>query len=279
MIVLLGIDSAFSLVEGFVKSFMQARLFAGWDRVTLVFVVCVVGYLIGLEYATDTGLYALDSVDYYINVSMLFVGFMECTACGWAYGYVDLIEKIGKTAYWIMLGSMVVACYYGPRAGLGYGGAAGTAVGLVLGFFIFGCGFFFAIRAAATHQAKPLSVQVAKDVLFHNIEELRTEFNREVTGVKIPFLWSVLVKFLIPPILMMTLMMTFTSPTFGAYESYHQWYQGWGIFLGALPWGALAINLVFPDVWDQLLPAESTKTAHMSPIMIGNGSPASQGKI
>jgi hypothetical protein len=213
-----------------------------------------------MEYAVDTGLYALDSVDYYINISMLFVGFMECICAGWMYKYQEHTDKIGSSAWWTAIGSMILACYYGPRAGLGYGGAEGTLIGFLLGFFIFSVGTFVAVRQAANYQGRPISKDVAADVLLFNVENLRQTFNDAAGSVKgnfnIPILWSYLIKFLIPPILMLFLIMKFTSSSFGQYSGYHTWYQGWGIFVGATPWFATAINWVLPDIWDQLTPEQ-----------------------
>lgn len=213
-----------------------------------------------MEYAVDTGLYALDSVDYYINVSMLFVGFMVCVVAGWMFNYEEHVQKIGATAWWTSLGSMILACYYGSRAGLGYGGAEGTAIGLVCGFFIFIVGIIAACsNARVVHpNQKKIDARVFYDVMFWNVESLREIFNdaagQSKGNVSIPFVWSLLIKFVIPPVLMLNLMMVFTSSTFGTYSGYHQWYQGWGIFVGALPWAAVAVNLWFPNVFDGLLP-------------------------
>lgn len=269
-IVLLGIDSAFSLVEGFVTSLKDSRTFKNWSRESMTFVICTVGYLISLEYATDTGLYALDSVDYYITVSMLFVGFMETFSAGWMYDYENHVARIGEKAWWTVIGATFLAMYYGPRVGLGYGGPEGAAIGMVFGFAIFATGI-----AAAFQQAKDYATSIGgergasmlksrwgllSELLFSNIEALRTKLNDEAGSahgnISIPFIWSVLIKFLIPPLLMLFLLMKFASPAFGAYGGYPTWYQGWGIFVGALPWLGTAINFAFPRIWDMLLPDE-----------------------
>merc|ERR1719229_2107930 len=84
-VVLLGIDSAFSLCEGFSTCVKDSRLCAGLPREAVIGVICLAGYTISvIFYCNDTGLYSLDAVDYYVNVTMLFVGFMECVSAGWA---------------------------------------------------------------------------------------------------------------------------------------------------------------------------------------------------
>lgn len=236
----------------------------------MTFVICTVGYLISLEYATDTGLYALDSVDYYITVSMLFVGFMETFSAGWMYDYENHVARIGEKAWWTVIGATFLAMYYGPRVGLGYGGPEGAAIGMVFGFAIFATGI-----AVAFQQAKDYATSIGgergasmlksrwgllSEILFSNVEALRKKLNDEAGAahgnIPIPFIWSVLIKFLIPPLLMLFLLMKFASPAFGAYGGYPTWYQGWGIFVGALPWLGTAINFAFPRIWDMLLPDE-----------------------
>ena len=66
---LLGIDSAFALIEAVTTVVLDTKMFqhtAKW-RVTLA--VCIVAFFLSLMYATDAGLIFLDVIDFYINVS------------------------------------------------------------------------------------------------------------------------------------------------------------------------------------------------------------------
>jgi SNF family Na+-dependent transporter len=80
---LLGIDSAFSFIEGFSTVFLDTVYFQNTPRWKLAGSLCILGWLLSLMYATDAGLVWLDVIDFYINYTMILVGFFEskCHAC------------------------------------------------------------------------------------------------------------------------------------------------------------------------------------------------------
>jgi solute carrier family 6 GABA transporter-like protein 1 len=63
---LLGIDSAFSLVEGLVTLAEDSQVIKA-SRNTIVFTICAFGCLCSLIYSSDVGLTFLDKVDKYTN--------------------------------------------------------------------------------------------------------------------------------------------------------------------------------------------------------------------
>jgi len=92
----LAIDSAFSLVESVVAAIYDTDLGRQASRPKVVFGVCLLGFIFGIWYCLDNGLYMLDIVDYYLNnFIMLGVGALECIASTWVYGYQDSVETIG----------------------------------------------------------------------------------------------------------------------------------------------------------------------------------------
>ena len=74
---LLGIDSAFSFIEGFATVARDTNYFHRTPKWKLCGSICLVGWLLSLMYATDAGLIWLDTIDFYINFTMLIVGFFE----------------------------------------------------------------------------------------------------------------------------------------------------------------------------------------------------------
>lgn len=56
---------------------------------------------------------------------------------------------------------------------------------------------------------------------------------------------------------MFLLTMTYFSPSYGAYSGYPNWYQGWGIFLSFLPWLAVAVGILKPSFYDEVMPEEA----------------------
>ena len=74
---LLGIDSAFSFVEGFSTVARDTEYFHLTPKWQIAGVLCLVGWLISLMYTSDAGFAWLDVIDFYINFTMLIVGFFE----------------------------------------------------------------------------------------------------------------------------------------------------------------------------------------------------------
>lgn len=56
----------------------------------------LLGFLLGLIYATDAGLIFLDAVDYYINFVLLITGFFETFGAGWIYHIEEQIMSLGR---------------------------------------------------------------------------------------------------------------------------------------------------------------------------------------
>lgn len=84
MLLTLAIDSAFSLVEAVVASFMDKF---GTKREYTNITSALVAFLIGIIYTTGAGLYWLDIVDHFMNHFGLFtVAFLESIVIGWFYG-------------------------------------------------------------------------------------------------------------------------------------------------------------------------------------------------
>lgn len=78
---LLGIDSAFSFIEGFSTVLLDTVYFQCTPRWKLAGSLCIIGWLLSLMYATDAGLVWLDVIDFYINYTMILVGFFESKWC------------------------------------------------------------------------------------------------------------------------------------------------------------------------------------------------------
>lgn len=96
MLFFLGIDSAFSVVEGVVTAVTDK--FKTKKRNTLT-AVCVIGFVFGLLFATKAGLYWLDIIDHWINdFNLIVIGVLECIAVGWIYGSGKLRKYANQNA-------------------------------------------------------------------------------------------------------------------------------------------------------------------------------------
>ena len=84
MLLTLGIDSAFALVEGFSTSLRDAT---GWKHIKITVLLCVIGLAIGIIYITKGGYHWLDLVDHYINdYGLVTIALAECVIVGWIFG-------------------------------------------------------------------------------------------------------------------------------------------------------------------------------------------------
>ena len=91
-----GIDSAFSMVEPIVSG-----IHGKWkiSKARATGIMCIVGFLISLIFATGGGLYWLDIADHFIaNFGLVMIGLVECLILGWMYKLSKLRDHANKTS-------------------------------------------------------------------------------------------------------------------------------------------------------------------------------------
>ena len=109
MLLSLGIDSAFSLVEA-----VTATLSDKWPlgKPFIAASVCLAGFLLGLLFVTQKGLYLLDIFDHYISTyGLTIAGISECLVVVFVYGLKKQRDWINEVSAW-HVGKGWSACIY-----------------------------------------------------------------------------------------------------------------------------------------------------------------------
>jgi NSS family neurotransmitter:Na+ symporter len=144
----LGIDSAFSLVEAINTVFLDRSEKIKLAQISLW--VCLFGFLAGLIYTTRAGLYFLDVVDHFVtSYNLILVGVSQALLAGWIYGAEKLRREINQVSSWklgkwwnwtvkyfivIVLTALLVTNFYTDIT-TPYGGYPGWALGI--GWLVF----------------------------------------------------------------------------------------------------------------------------------------------
>jgi SNF family Na+-dependent transporter len=95
---LLGLDSAFALLEGVLTVTSDTEYFKDTPKWKMSGGYCLISFFLSIMYCSDAGLNWLDAIDYYINFVMTLVGFFETFGAGWVYGMDEQIKNVGSKA-------------------------------------------------------------------------------------------------------------------------------------------------------------------------------------
>ncbi len=113
MLITLGIDSAFSLVEA--VSTVVHDNYPHVRKEDVSFYVCALGFICGIIFTTFAGLYYLDITDHFItNYGLVFIGLLEVWAIGWLYGaeklrkYINDVSDIKIGKWWSVFIKFVI---------------------------------------------------------------------------------------------------------------------------------------------------------------------------
>ncbi len=83
MLLMLAVDSAFSLVEGCTAAFEDKY---GWSHHRAMLLICGFGFILGIPFMFQTGLYWFDTLDHFMNhFGLMFACIVECLVFGYVY--------------------------------------------------------------------------------------------------------------------------------------------------------------------------------------------------
>lgn len=267
MLFLLGIDSAFALIEAALTVLQDARWcskFSGW---AIAGMICVMSFVFGLLYVTDAGLIFLDVVDFYVNFVMILVGAIEAIGAGWIYGIDKQIEKFGAFPVLLYLTGTMVSWTVGAILWFNLSEnamVAGWAV--VAGAHIIMAGLILSSLNSLKQNNPEVSMgSLIKDFVFGDIFGLCDDFG-QVMGTKPPRIWGIIMKHVLPPVLLVLFVNLASAkgtnglPLFGNYGSYSDWpYQVLGIFCVALSMALMLVGVAAPDVFGCFIPVREVE--------------------
>ncbi|NEP53442.1 MAG: sodium-dependent transporter [Moorea sp. SIO3C2] len=99
MLLSLGIDSAFSLVEALNATILDKQQQGNVAKVSIG--VCLGGFIAGIIYTTRAGLYILDIVDHFVtNYNLMLVAIFQSILVGWVYGAEKLRRYMNQVSDW-----------------------------------------------------------------------------------------------------------------------------------------------------------------------------------
>jgi NSS family neurotransmitter:Na+ symporter len=91
-----GIDSAFSMIEP-ISDGIQNKLQFSKTKTTAI--LCFLGFIISLIFATNSGLFLLDIADHFIaNYGLVIVGLIECIILGWMFNIKQLRDHANNVS-------------------------------------------------------------------------------------------------------------------------------------------------------------------------------------
>jgi len=256
---LLGIDSAFSILEGpitVLKDWIHLESTAKWK---IVLGSTFIRWFLSWIYATDAGLIFLDTINFYINFVMLLVNIFETFAAGWMFGLEEQIERLGPTIVFIYMftnfGSIIIAC--GLWFGLnGESAVWGGFLGLIVSYLFGMCVEYFLLKKKmAEHPGKWTWKSIVYELTFRNVMELKKQLSSVVGYVST--LWAVAMRQLIPQLLLILFINLARSDNaageslFGHYGEYISWpFQVLGILCILFAGMLFLIGLATPKAYE-----------------------------
>jgi len=265
---LLGVNSAFSFLEAGITVVLDTRAFHAYSRRSVVTFASMVGFIISIAYAHDAGFNLMETIDFYINVVMLFVGICETCAACWIFRLQETIAVCGALPTFLLFGSVILSSLVTGITGF-IGG--NTLAAIPLGLLIFITFFVASLYLLQTRGTTELNYKTKlRELLLGNVEYLRFRFNRgcmdDLSQAKwyqlIPITWSINIKYFAPPVLILLWFNILVAETtndegervsqFGNFNDFALGYQIIGIFTAMFSVVLVVVGIAFPKVFSCL---------------------------
>jgi len=282
-LVFLGVDTVYGILEGTITFVMDTSFGKHLTHLQATALVLFTSFLTCLPYVTNAGYVLLDVVDFYVNITLLFVALVEFMSAGWLQGFSQTIEKCGRlavafSALTVFLPVVVISvgCFAAelgddkneiPTTKIGFA----TAIPLMVVLFIATC--IIAITTAPSKNTLSKG-EILDELFFGNVERLRLTFNSYFVkdhlnapwwhGIP-AYCWGFCIKFWAPPTVILLLCINFFAvidvkdpetglvidriSKFSNYEGYGGGYQAIGIFFAMFCPVSVIFGLFAPVEW------------------------------
>lgn len=255
---LLGIDSAFSMVEATSTVICDTPTGRGYPRMFVAFVLCFGGFILSIPFCTNWGFVLFDVIDHYLCAFLLIlVGILQCAGVGWAFDAERtraLSEQHRKSmdflagAYWVVL--LICGLVFVP---LGM-----NLIGLLVWLFL------TLIIAVVSKQISGMPFGLwYNEVAMCGVRKIA--YSMTVLGRKEPAVtecwevfymvwWGTTIKFLIPGALWFILVGAFKNDFLNTYGGYAYYWQILGILIPMLGLVSFLLGLsvwVQPEEYDE----------------------------
>ncbi|KAE8866973.1 hypothetical protein PTNB73_05067 [Pyrenophora teres f. teres] len=242
---LLGLTSAFSLLEVMTTLIMDTDWGSKIPRWAVCTIVTIISALISLIYCTEFGLQALDAVDTYVNdVALFFTVWCECFAATSFYRCRDVAHQVGWPGFLTYTIGFAVAQGLGIRVAYGSTPGIGAGVGFA----------FFAASTFVLGNTKFLSRFWW--VAFYPGNQLTRDLN-VVIGVgknwSIPYFWAAIMKYISGPIL--AIVLSFAYPKFTKTHMYDP-IMIYGFSITHLVVPTIVLGILMPPWFNWIIPFE-----------------------
>jgi hypothetical protein len=275
-LILLGLDSAFALVEGLV-SVIEDSSYNVFPKRTLVALICGAGFVCGLMYTTDAALQFLDVIDFYVNFVILFLGFCKSFSAGWVYGIGEQIRILGFNVVYVYMASTFGALFMASLVWFGVEGNT-VAPGIFCFAVVYGSGAYYCWNKmkGMVNIVEGRTMESMRDtLLMSNIVSLKDELSTSIGYI--PHVWAVVMKHVIPQILLVlffNLALTRTDVgnfQFGDYNDYSTWpFQFLGVSCVCLVFGIVLVGLAKTDIFEGFVLSGAPDAVTKEMEMTGN---------
>jgi len=251
---MLGIDSAFSMVEATSTVICDTPSGKKIPRMFVAFMLCFVGFLISIPFCTNWGYVLFDVIDHYLCAYLLIiVGIMQCFGVGWGFDAEMTMAKSENHAKalkfltlsywtWCIILPIVFVAIGKPGIGLVVNGVVMLLLAVLPSYFIAKLPFsewYDEIMMCGVARIGRSIVMLGRP----NPKE------RQSWEGGFIFYWGFLIKYAHPIILMFILVSTTANDT-GGYGGYAIGWQIAGIFVPAVGLIAFVVFL-FVNVYEE----------------------------